>query len=187
MMPTMTVEIRRAPHTGWRALAATVLVMSGAIGAHTWAGGHVPAWPGLVLLGAVVLGGSRLALSGVVPRTLLLPAVVAAQACLHTSFVTLSGPSGHAGHALGAGASSPSPWSGRMLLAHASVTLLTLLVWRLCHRAAIAVLRLLTLPASYVVGRRVRRPVAAIGHSVVAATTLLSAPRRGPPVVAGCA
>jgi hypothetical protein len=41
-MSTMTVDMRRAPYAGWRALAATVMVMSGAVVAHTWAGGHVP-------------------------------------------------------------------------------------------------------------------------------------------------
>ena len=182
MMSTVTVGTRRAPHAGWRALAATVLVMAGALGAHTWAGGHVPAWPGLVLLGAVVLGSSRLVLGGLVPRALLLPAVVAAQACLHTSFVTMSG---HGTHAVHAGTAGPSPWSGRMLLAHASVTLLTLLVWQLCQRAAVAVVRLLTLPPSYVAGRLVRRPVTPRGHSPAVAAVLLAAPRRGPPLVTG--
>ena len=183
MMSTMTVEIRRAPYAGWRALAATVLVMSGALGAHTWAGGHVPAWPGLVLLGAVVLGCSRLVLDGRVPRWLLLPAVVGAQACLHTSFIAMAG-AGHQAHAAHA-AGAASPWSGRMLLAHASVTLLTLLVWHVCHRAAVAVLRLLALPPSYVLGRAVRRPATTLGRAPAAAAVLLSAPRRGPPVAIG--
>ena len=187
MMPTMTVEIRRAPYAGWRALAATVLVMSGALGAHSWAGGHVPAWPGLVLLGAVVLGSSRLVLGGLVPRRLLLPAVVAAQACLHTSFVTMAG-AGHEAHAVHlaqTGAGLAAPWSGRMLLAHASVTLLTLLVWQLCQRAAVAVLQLLALRPTYVVGRAVRRPATGHDHAPTAAAVLLSAPRRGPPVAIG--
>jgi len=183
MMSTMTVEIRRAPYAGWRALAATVLVMSGALGAHTWAGGHVPAWPGLVLLGAVVLGSSRLVLDGRMPRWLLLPAVAAAQACLHTSFVTMA--AGHEAHTVHAAAGAPSPWSGRMLLAHASVALLTLLVWQLCHRAAVTVLRLLTLPPSYVLGRLTRRPATAHRPLTAAATVLLGAPRRGPPVAFG--
>ncbi len=186
-MSTMTVEIRRAPYAGWRALAATVLVVSGALGAHTWAGGHVPEWPGLVLLGGVVLGSSRLVLDGRVPRWLLLPAVVAAQACLHTSFVAMAGAGqeAHATHVAQAGAATASPWSGRMLLAHASVTLLTLLVWQLCQRAAVAVLRLLPLPPSYVVGRAVRRPATACVLAPTAAAVLLSAPRRGPPVAVG--
>ena len=184
-MSAMTVDTRRAPYAGWRALAATVMVMSGAVVAHTWAGGHVPAWPGLALLGAVVLGSSRLVLGGLVPRHLLLPAVVAAQACLHTSFVTLSAPSGHDTHAVQAVADSPSPWSGRMVMAHAAVTLLTLAVWWLCERAADAVVRLLALPRSYVAVRAGRRPAPTTGHSVASAAVLLSAPRRGPPVVAG--
>jgi hypothetical protein len=180
MMAAVTVRTTRAPYAGWRALAATVLVMSAATGAHTWAGGHLPAWPGLVLLGAVVLGASRLVLGGSAPGRLLLPAVAAAQALLHTSFVATSG---HGAHVAAQG---PSPWSGRMLLAHASVSLLTLLVWRLCERAALTVLRLLALPSSYVEGRVVRRPVAPVaGSHVSAAVLLLAAPRRGPPVVPG--
>ncbi len=176
MMSSVTVEIRRARHAGWRALAATVLVMSGATAAHTWAGGHVPAWPGLLLLGAVVLGSSRLVLGGRLSRRLLLPGVVAAQACLHTTFVSLSD---HASHPAAGG---PSPWSGRMLLAHAAVAVLTLLVWRLCERAAVAVVRLLRLPTAYVVGR-LGRPVATRPRlPAAAAAVLLAAPRRGPPV-----
>jgi hypothetical protein len=183
MMSTVTVEIRRAPHAGWRALAATVLVMTGALGAHTWAGGHVPAWPGLVLLGGVVLGSSRLVVAGRVPRWLLLPAVVAAQMCLHTSFVTMA--AGSEAHAAHAAAGVASPWSGRMLLAHASVAVLTLLVWQLCHRAAVTVLRLLTLPPSYAVGRPCRRPATSYRPLAAAATVLVGAPRRGPPVASG--
>lgn len=181
-MSAMTVETRRAPYVGWRALAATVLVMSGALGAHTWAGGHVPAWPGLVLLGAVVLGSSRLVLGGRVPRWLVLPAVVVAQVCLHTSFASMAGAT-HEAHVVGAG--DPSSWSGRMLLAHASVTLLMLLVWGLCQRAAVAVLRLLTLMPSYVVGRAVRRATTDHGLAPTTAAVLLDAPRRGPPVAIG--
>lgn len=179
MMASVTVETRRAPYAGWRALAATVLVMSAAVGAHTWAGGHVPAWPGVVLLAAVVLGASRLLLGGSVSWKVLLPAVVAAQACLHTSFVAMSGHDAH----LAAG--GPSPWSGRMLLAHTSVTLLTLLVWRLCERGAVAIVRLLALPTPYVVDRSTRRAVTTSGGSPVLAAVLLAAPRRGPPAVPG--
>jgi len=187
MMSPMTVEVRRAPYAGWRALAATVLVMSGAVGAHTWAGGHVPGWPGLVLLGTVVLASSRLLLGGTLGRRWVMPAVVAAQACLHTSFVSMSGASGdavHAGHA-GHGMATPSPWSGRMLAAHAAVTLLTLLVWRLCERAVVAVVRLLTRPTPYVVGRAGRRPATSHDRLPAAAAVLLAAPRRGPPAVPG--
>ena len=89
------------------------------------------------------------------------PPVVAAQACLHTSFVTMAGRRGARRQRR---RGRPVPWSGRMLLAHASVTLLTLLVWRLCERAAVAVLRLLTLPTSYAVGRPDRAPPTSRGH-----------------------
>ncbi|WP_432477415.1 hypothetical protein [Nocardioides sp. GXQ0305] len=175
----MRVELRRARHAGWRALVATVLVMSGATAAHGWAGGHVPAWPGLLLLGGVVLGASTLLFRGVMSPRLLLPAVLAAQAGLHTSFVSMSD---HAAHT--AAAAAPSPWSGRMLLAHTAVALLTLLVWRLCERAAVAIVRVLDQTTPYVVGR-VRRRSATLWHdAATTAAVLLTAPRRGPPVVA---
>ena len=65
------------------------------------------------------------------------------------------------------------------------MTLLTLAVWWLCERAAVAVVRLLTLPRSYAAVRAGRRPAPTAAHSVASAAVLLSAPRRGPPVVAG--
>lgn len=176
MMARVTTGTRRAPYAGWRALAATVLVMAAAAGAHTWAGGHLPAWPGLVLLGGVLFAASRLVLGGTAPARLLLPAVVAAQALLHTSFVAASG---HGSHVA---TDAPSPWSGRMLVAHLAVSLLTLLVWRLCQRAALAVVRLLALPAPNAGDGPRRRPVTAAVRSYVAAALLLAAPRRGPPV-----
>ena len=174
MMSAVTVDTRRAPHAGWRAIAATVLVMSGAIVAHTWAGGQVPAWPGLLLLGAGVLGSRRLLLGGRLSSRLLLPAVVAAQACLHTSFVSMSD---HASHA----AQPAAPWSGRMLVAHVAVVLLTLVVWRLCERAAATVVRVLALPTAYVVGPVGRRPSTPLRAAATTAAVLLAAPRRGPP------
>ena len=84
---TMTVDTRRAPYAGWRALAATVLVMAGAVGAHTWAGGHLPDGSGRDRARRrrarrQPAGAAR---DGVRGR-LLLPAVAAAQAGLHTSF-----------------------------------------------------------------------------------------------------
>ena len=131
----------------------------------------MPAWPGLLLLGGVVLASSRLLLGRDVSRWLLLPAVLAAQVALHTSFGAL-GAAGHAAH--GAGSGTASPWSGRMLVAHASVTLLTLLVWRLCERAAVAVVRLLALPTTVVVGRA-RAPADDSGGDAVAGAPCCSA------------
>ena len=177
-MSPVRARAGRAPYAGWRALGATGLVLPGALGAHTWAGGHVPAWPGLVLLAAVLLGTSRLLLDGRASRAVLLPAVAGAQVCLHTSFVSMSG---HAAHA---STSGPSPWSGRMLLAHTAVSLLTLVVWRLCERAAATVVRWLAPPASYVAGPVGRRPRTPLRASSTTAVLLLAAPRRGPPGVA---
>ena len=92
----MTVDEARAPYAGWRALAATVLVTAGAVGAHTWAGGHLPDGSVLIALTALVLGASLLVLRGTVSATVLLPAVAAAQAGLHTSFAVSA--TDHAGH-----------------------------------------------------------------------------------------
>ena len=80
------VEHVRAPHALARALTATVVVLTGAVSAHTWAGGTVPTAPGLVLIGAVVLGCGLLLFTRDVPVRLLLPAVAAAQLGLHESF-----------------------------------------------------------------------------------------------------
>ena len=47
----MTAHTDPAPYAVWRALAATVLVMGGAVSAHSWAGGGLPGVPGLFWLG----------------------------------------------------------------------------------------------------------------------------------------
>lgn len=113
----MTVDIRRAPYAGWRALAATVLVMAGAVGAHTWAGGHVPDGSVLIALTALVLGGSLLVLRGTMPAVALLPVIAAAQAGRHTSFaLSATDHAGHLDHAEAAAAGSEhaaGPAAGR--------------------------------------------------------------------------
>lgn len=188
MMPSMTVETRRPPYAGWRAAGATALVMPGAIGAHTWAGGHVPGLPMLSLLTAVMYAGSLAFLRTRLPAAVLLPAGSLAQAGLHAALVATT-PSAmppkmpamdmaaHAHQATG------SPWSGRMLLAHVLVTVLTAVVWRLCQRAGSAVLTVLSLlRTSYVAGRRDPRPpprAPRVPHLVCLVTT----PWRGPPVL----
>jgi hypothetical protein len=173
----MTVEIRRAPYAGWRALAATVLVMTGALGAHTVAGGHVPDGAALVALSALVLSGSLLVMHDLVAPRWLLPLVALAQAGLHAAFASVpaGGEHVHVGHDV---------WTWQMLLAHAGVTVLTALVWRLGARAATAVLGALPSLTHHVARRPaprphhlpVPRPPARRAHTTVA-------PRRGPPVL----
>src|SRR5690349_16691210 len=108
----MTVELARAPYAVLRALAATVLVMSGAVVAHTWAGGHLPGLPALLVLSGVVLGAAALVLRGVVGLRLVLPVVAVAQTGLHGMFGLLGAPDAHAGHAMTVG--DPMQMSGQM-------------------------------------------------------------------------
>lgn len=178
----MTVELERAPHLWARALAATVLVMSGATAAHTWAGGHLPGLPALLALAGVVLGGGLLFLSGLLGWRLLLPAVAIAQTGLHGAFGVLGSSAEHAAHAVSIqGATAQSSW--QMLAAHATGTALTALVWWLCDRTVLAVLVALRLRPAYAASPRPllaspERPVR------VALVHLLAAPHRGPPVAA---
>lgn len=177
----MTVEIQRAPYAGWRALAATVLVMSGALGAHTWAGGHVPDGSVPVALGALVLGASLLVLRGTARARHLLPLLGLAQLGLHASFsTTLVSGAEHAGHA--AHGEAASTWTWQMLLAHTAVTLLTALVWHLCSRAGHVVLTLVQYAAAQV--RPTARRIAATPVPPVRPLGVLLdvSPRRGPPV-----
>ncbi|GAA1476570.1 hypothetical protein GCM10009623_10160 [Nocardioides aestuarii] len=173
----MTVEIRRAPYAAWRALAATVLVMTGAVGAHTTAGGHVPDGAALVALGALVLGGSLLVMHGLVAGRWLLPVVALAQAGLHAAFssVPSAGEHVHAGHDV---------WTWQMLLAHGGVTLLTAAIWWLAARAATGVLGALPPLHHRVVVEPPRRPTDAHSPRALARRAHSSvAPRRGPPVL----
>jgi hypothetical protein len=176
-MSTMTVEVRRAPYAVGRAVAATVLVMTGALGAHTAAGGHVPDGAALVALTALVLGGSLLVMHDLVAPRWLLPLVALAQAGLHAAFASVpaGGEHGHVGHDV---------WTWQMLLAHLAVTGLTALVWRVGARAAVAVLGslptlrhlVLRRPAPRPAPLRAPRTLARRAHATVA-------PRRGPPVL----
>lgn len=188
----MTVELARAPYALLRALAATVLVMSGAVVAHTWAGGHLPGLLELLLLTGVVLAAGLLTLRGVASMPVLLGVVAAAQAGLHGLFSALAAPGAHAAHAAHAGHSAvveaaagadPSIWSWQMLAAHAAGTLLAALAFWVCDRALVAVVvlaarvRLAVLPGS-------RRPSPVRIRTRPSLHHLVVAPRRGPPVAA---
>ena len=177
----MTVTYERAPHLWPRALAATVLVLTGAVGAHTWAGGHVPGLPGVLALAGVVLGGSLVVLRGLLTGWVLLPAVAVAQTGLHGMFGLLGEHAAHAGHLSsgGAPAEATAAWSWQMVAAHALGTLLTVLAWWLCDRAVLAVLAAQALAPAYV-GRR-GAAVCASGVARPALVHLVAAPRRGPP------
>ncbi|CUR60747.1 putative FtsQ [metagenome] len=171
------VEHVRAPHALARALAATVVVLIGAVSAHTWAGGTVPTAPGLVLITAVVLGGGVLLFTRDVPVRLLLPAVAAAQLGLHESFGLVTDHV-HAGHDA---MTSPDPgWTWRMVAAHLFVTVLTAVLWWAGGRAAGLVVSLVDHPAPVVVPR-LRAPHDEV-RPCVSLVHLLVSPRRGPPL-----
>ena len=169
-----SVAQARAPYALARALAATAVVVTGALAAHTWAGGTVPTTPGLVLVTAVVLAGGLLCFTREVPVWALLPAVGAAQLGLHGTF----GLAAEHTHHVPAGADPGRTW--QMVGAHLFVTVLTAALWWVARRAA-----------SYVVsfGARCAAPMSdALPHrptEVVSSASLLHllvSPRRGPPL-----
>jgi hypothetical protein len=163
----------RAPHAFARALAATVVVVTGAVSAHTWAGGTVPTGPGLALVSAVVLAGGLLLFTRSVPLWALLPAVGAAQLGLHESFGLVPDHSHHM-------TAAPDPgWTWQMVVAHVFVTLLTALLWWAGRRAGsyVVLLRLGVMPP--VASEPRARPADIATHSLL--VHLLTVPRRGPP------
>ena len=171
------MERVRAPHALARALAATVVVLTGAVSAHTWAGGTVPTVPGLVLITAVVLGGRLLLFSREGPARLLLPAGPAAQLGLHESF-GLVAEHVHTGHGAVAG---PDPgWTWQMVAAHLFVTLLTAVLWWAGRRAARLEVTFTRRPA-VPVAVRLRAPRDRV-RTHVSLVHLLVCPRRGPPM-----
>jgi hypothetical protein len=182
-MPRVRTTSPAAPYAGWRAAAATALVVPGATLAHTWAGGHAPSLPALAATCALVLGTSALVLRGSVRPRVLLPLLVAAQAGLHEAFVALEAV-GHAHH-LQAAAPAATPWTWRMALAHLAVAGLTALVWRLCERAVAVVVAATTHRAAYVAGRRDPRPARRAERPRHPGFLLVLAPRRGPPAPTG--
>lgn len=180
----MSVELVRAPYAFARALAATILVMTGATAAHTWAGGHLPGLPALLALSGVLLGAGLLVLRGLVPSALLLPVVLVAQTGLHGMFGLLATPAGHAaGHgAQVAAGADPALWSWSMLAAHAASTLLTAAAWWLCRRSVHTLVTVLALRPAYAGGRRDPLPARRAAAPVRSLVHLLATPRRGPPV-----
>lgn len=182
----MIVEPRvvqaRAPHTLARALAATVVVVAGALSAHTWAGGTMPTAPGLALVAGVVLACSLLLFTHAVPAWALLPVVAAAQLGLHESFGLVAD---HAHrtttHATSlASGSDGQGWTWQMVAAHLFVTLLTAVLWWAGRRAssyAVSFDERATLPVATRLRRR--RPEPLVQTSLV---HLLVSPMRGPPL-----
>ncbi len=175
----------RAPYVLARALAATVVVVVGAIAAHTWAGGTVPTAPGLALVAGVVLAGGLVLFTRDVPLWALLPVVAGAQLGLHETFGLVAGHS-HASMAsmdmaadMATGMATGPGWTVQMVAAHLFVTLLTALLWWAGRRAASYVVSLLVGPALPVATRVRRRPVdVRLGASLL---HLLVPPGRGPP------
>jgi hypothetical protein len=167
----------RAPHAFARALAATVVVVTGAASAHTWAGGTVPTGPGLLLVAAVVLAGGLLLFTRTVPLWALLPTVGAAQLGLHGSFGLVADHTRHADHAM----AGPDPgWTWQMVAAHLFVTALTALLWWAGRRAASYVVLLGARATLHVADGPDPRPVDGRAHGSL--VHLLAAPRRGPPL-----
>lgn len=175
----------RAPHVLARALAATIVVVVGAISAHTWAGGTVPTGPGLALVAAVVLAGGLVLFTRAVPLWALLPVVAAAQLGLHETF-GLATRHDHASATSTASMSGMADlpatpgWTWQMVAAHLFVTLLTAFLWWAGRRAASYVVALLPGAALPVATRPRPRPVdVRLGTSLV---HLLVPPGRGPPL-----
>ncbi len=165
----------RAPHVLARALAATVVVVVGALSAHTWAGGAVPTGTGLALVAGVVLACSLVLFTRAVPLWALLPVVAAAQLGLHETFGIVSGHS----HTSTTDLPAASGWTWQMVAAHLFVTLLTAFLWWAGRRATTYVVALLLGAALPVTTRLRPRPVdVRLGTSLV---HLLVPPVRGPP------
>ncbi len=167
-----------APYAVARALAATVVVVAGALSAHTWAGGAAPTRPGLVLVAAVVLAGGLLLFTRRVPAWALLPVVAAAQLGLHESFGLVAEHTHHAStHAM---TSPKDGWTWQMAAAHVFVTLLTALLWWAGRRVASCVVSFTERAALPVVAERRLRPTEVRIH--VCLVHLLRSPMRGPPL-----
>lgn len=177
----MIVEPRvvqaRAPHALARALAATVVVVTGAAAAHTWAGGTVPTGPGLAMVAAVVLASGLMFFTHRVPAWALLPIVAAAQLGLHESFGLVADHSHPDHHAM---AGTAAGWTWQMVAAHLFVTLLTAALWWAGRRAASYAVSFTERTAPPVVAELRRRPTEAPVHARL--VHLLVAPRRGPPL-----
>ena len=162
-----------APYALARALAATLVVVPGALAAHTWAGGTVPTAPGMVLVTAVVLAAGLLLFTREVPVWALLPVVAAGQLGLHESFGLVAEHT----HQTPAG---PDPgWTWQMVGAHLFVTVLTSVLWWAGRRAASYVVSFRGRPAVPVLAAPLRRRTDVRTHASL--LHLLVSPRRGPP------
>ena len=164
----------RAPYALARAVAATIVAVTGATTAHTWAGGDVPTGPGLALVAAVVLGASVLVFERAVPGWAVLPAVAAAQLGVHESFGLVTT------HEHAAAAAADPGWSWQMVGAHAFVTLLTAVLWWVGRLAASYAVSVREHPVVPVHARVPRRPSGVTTRSLL--VLLLVSPRRGPPL-----
>lgn len=176
MTAELRVQSRRAPYAAWRALAATVLVMTGAVSAHTWAGGDLPTLPGILVMSAAVFTAGFLVLGRSTRLAAVLPLVAAAQFGLHESFGLVGGHAAHQASTTSAG------WTWQMVTAHLGVTLLTVVLWWACQRALVTVVSLRARPASYAVA--LRQPRSSRVRVLASRDAyLMVSPRRGPPVV----
>ena len=163
-----------APYALARALAATVVVVPGALAAHTWVGGTVPTAPGLVLVAAVVLAAGLLLFTREVPVWALLPVVAVAQLGLHESFGLVAEHSHHA-------PAGPDPgWTWQMVAAHLFVTVLTAGLWWAGRRAASYAVSFRGRPVVPIVAEPLRRRTEVRTRACL--LLLLVSPRRGPPL-----
>lgn len=163
-------------------------ILATVVAAHTIAGGALPSWPWIALMGGSILGGSLVVLRRRVPLLLAVPALVAVQLLLHSWLMVLApstpgamtmhhGMSGMPASGGGLGLDGP------MIFAHVVGALVTALVWQTRSRLADVVLTwhaaLLhctpTRPGSLLIGLPAR-PLAGWG-------ALFVAPQRGPPPV----
>lgn len=168
----------RAPYALVRALAATIVVVTGALSAHTWAGGTVPTGPGLALVAAVVLTGGMLLDTSRVPLWALLPAVAAAQLGLHESFGLVAE---HSHLATSSTMSGPEMgWTWQMVAAHVFVTALTAVLWSAGRRVGSYAVSFRARPALPVMAEPRQQP-AAVTTPASSLVHLLVSPRRGPP------
>jgi hypothetical protein len=192
MMCRVVLGFHHAPHAVWRAVVATIVVMVGATSAHAWAGGSLPPWSSLVVLAGVLFAASVLFLRGMLSWWVSLALVGAAQFVVHALSVALSAPrlgsprSGTAAHDGMSGHAEMGAWSGRMLVAHAAVTVLSAAVWRLLARTAVAVVGWLAWPGGYREVRLAQESINTCTRALPALACLVVSPRRGPPTALRC-
>lgn len=179
------MRLRPAPHAVPRSALTTCEIMTGAILAHSWAGGALPALPWLLGVTSLVFGATLLIIRGQASLRWMVPGLGAAQLLLHGLLSDL--PTGHAhghGHTSSAAILDLS-W--QMLAAHAASAVFTAVVWHLRRRLLEAIIHWSQpLRALVAVRHKIVRP---IGYPWVPNSRrwLLGAPRRGPPAALRCA